>query len=85
MLRLLRGDPLETLSRKFGVEAHRLAAWRDDLLAGGKEALKGQRAGPVAGWSAPAAGRAQDRVANDGERGPSGGGRERLLCSQAWT
>jgi transposase len=43
MLRLLRGEPLETLSRELGVEAHRLAVWRDDFLEGGKEALKGQR------------------------------------------
>jgi hypothetical protein len=37
---LLRGEPLEVLSHEFGVEAHRLAAWRDDFLEGGKEALK---------------------------------------------
>jgi transposase-like protein len=43
VLRLLRGEPLETLSRELGVEAHRLAAWRDDFLEGGKEALRGQR------------------------------------------
>jgi transposase len=43
VLRLLRGEPLEALSRELGVEAHRLAAWRDDFLEGGKEALKGQR------------------------------------------
>jgi transposase len=43
VLRLLRGEPLETLSRGLGVEAHRLAAWRDDFPEGGKEALKGQR------------------------------------------
>src|ERR671918_1339545 len=43
VLRLLRGEPLEALSRELGVEAHRLAAWRDDFLDGGKEALKGQR------------------------------------------
>ena len=43
VLRLLRGEPLEVLSRELGVEAHRLAAWRDDFLEGGKEALKGQR------------------------------------------
>jgi transposase-like protein len=40
VLRLLRGEPLEVLSRELGVEAHRLAAWRDDFLEGGKEALK---------------------------------------------
>jgi transposase-like protein len=43
VLRLLRGEPLEVLSRELGVEAHRLAAWRDDFLEGGKEALKGRR------------------------------------------
>jgi transposase len=43
VLRLLRGEPLETLSRELGVGAHRLAAWRDDFLEGGKEALRGQR------------------------------------------
>ena len=43
VLRLLRGEPLEALSRELGVEAHRLAAWRDDFLDGGKESLKGQR------------------------------------------
>ncbi len=43
VLRLLRGEPLEALSRELGVEAHRLAAWRDDFLEGGKEGLKGQR------------------------------------------
>src|SRR5512132_1425933 len=44
VLRLLRGEPLEVLTRELGIEAHRLAAWRDDFLEGGKEALKGQRA-----------------------------------------
>jgi transposase len=43
VLRLLRGEPLDVLSRELGVEAHRLAAWRDDFLEGGKEGLKGQR------------------------------------------
>src|SRR5919199_2281506 len=43
VLRLLRGESLEELSRELKVEAHRLAAWRDDFLEGGKEGLKGQR------------------------------------------
>jgi transposase len=43
VLRLLRGESLEELSRELQVEAHRLAAWRDDFLEGGKEQLKGQR------------------------------------------
>jgi transposase len=44
VLRLLRGEPLEVVSRELGVEAHRLAAWREDFLEAGKEGLKGQRA-----------------------------------------
>jgi transposase len=43
VLRLLRGESLEELSRELQVEAHRLAAWRDDVLESGKEGLKGQR------------------------------------------
>ena len=43
VLRLLRGESLEELSRELQVEAHRLAAWRNDFLEGGKDALKGQR------------------------------------------
>ena len=46
VLRLLRGEKLDALSRELGVEAHRIAAWRDDFLSGGKEALKGRR-GPL--------------------------------------
>jgi transposase len=43
VLRLLRGESLQELSRELQVEAHRLAAWRDDFLESGKEGLKGQR------------------------------------------
>jgi transposase-like protein len=43
VLRLLRGEPLETLSRELGIEAHRLSAWRDEFLEAGKQGLKGQR------------------------------------------
>jgi transposase len=43
VLRLLRGESLEELSRELQVEAHRLAAWRDDFLAAGRQGLKGQR------------------------------------------
>jgi hypothetical protein len=41
VLRLLRGESLEELSRELKVEAHRLAAWRDDFLAASKQGLKG--------------------------------------------
>jgi transposase len=37
VLRLLRGESLEELSRELKIEAHRLAAWRDDFLEGGKQ------------------------------------------------
>jgi hypothetical protein len=43
VLRLLRGEPLDVLSRELQVEAHRLAAWRDDFLESGKDPLKGRR------------------------------------------
>jgi transposase-like protein len=51
VLRLLRGEPLEELSRELQVEAHRLAAWRDDFLAAGKHASKasGPTAAPMIG------------------------------------
>jgi hypothetical protein len=45
VLRLLRGEKLEELSRQLGVEAHRIAAWRDEFLEAGKESLKGKHAG----------------------------------------
>jgi hypothetical protein len=40
VLRLLRGDDLDLLSRELRVPAARLAAWRDAFLAGGQEAMK---------------------------------------------
>src|SRR5271165_4186939 len=43
VMRLLRGEKLEAVSRDVGVEAHRLAAWRDEFLDAGKEGLKGKR------------------------------------------
>jgi transposase len=46
VLRLLRGEDLDELSREMRVEAHRLAAWRDEFLAGGMEGLKAGPASP---------------------------------------
>jgi transposase-like protein len=40
VLRLLRGESLELLSRELGVTAATLSAWHDDFLAGGQAALK---------------------------------------------
>ena len=44
VLRLLRGESLELLSRELGVTAATLAGWRDDHLAGGQAALKSRPA-----------------------------------------
>ena len=40
VVRALRGESLDELSRELRVEAHRLQAWRDEFLAGGIERLK---------------------------------------------
>ena len=39
VLRLLRGEDLETVSRSLGVTAATLSSWRDSFLAGGEAAL----------------------------------------------
>jgi transposase len=39
VLRLLRGEDLETVSRSLGVTAATLATWREAFLAGGEAAL----------------------------------------------
>jgi hypothetical protein len=33
VVRLLRGEDIDTLARELRVEAHRLAAWRDEFVA----------------------------------------------------
>ncbi len=40
VLRLLRGEDIETLSRELGVTAATLSSWRDQFLAGGEANLK---------------------------------------------
>jgi hypothetical protein len=40
VLRLLRGEDLELLSRELGVMAAELGVWRDAFLAAGEAALK---------------------------------------------
>ena len=46
-LRLLRGEPVELLSRELGVEFFRLEAWRDKALAGIDASLKERKGDPV--------------------------------------
>lgn len=40
VLRLLRGEDIEMLSRELGVTAAKLSQWRDAFLAGGADGLK---------------------------------------------
>ena len=40
VMRLLRGESLETVSRETGVTAARLSQWRDQFLAGAQGALR---------------------------------------------
>jgi transposase len=40
VLRLLRGEALDILSRELGIPAARLATWREAFLAAGQEAMK---------------------------------------------
>ena len=40
VLRLLRGEDLEVLSRELSVSAAKLSRWREDFLAGGEAQLK---------------------------------------------
>lgn len=45
VLRVLRGEDLETLSRELGVTAAALSGWRDQFLEGGAANLKAREAG----------------------------------------
>jgi transposase-like protein len=44
VLRLLRGEDLETVSRSLGVTAATLSGWRDSFLAAGEAVLTGKPA-----------------------------------------
>ena len=44
ILRLLRGEPLDSVARELGVTAATLAQWREQFLAGGQTALKSRPA-----------------------------------------
>ena len=44
ILRLLRGEDLESLSREVGVTAATLSGWRDSFLDGGTAAMKSRPA-----------------------------------------
>ena len=44
VLRVLRGEDLDALSRELGVTAGTLAQWRDQFLSGGQAAVKSRPA-----------------------------------------
>jgi transposase len=46
-LRLLRGEPVEALSRELGVEIHRLEKWREKALLGIDNGLREREGDPV--------------------------------------
>jgi transposase-like protein len=46
VLRLLRGEDLDKLSRELGVTAATLSAWREDFLASGSANLKSRHPNP---------------------------------------
>ena len=47
VLRLFRGEPLETVSREVGVTAATLSGWRDQFLLAGTAALKSRHSDPA--------------------------------------
>ncbi len=47
VLRLLRGEPVEALSRELGIEIYRLEAWRECALAGMDAGLKARHNDPL--------------------------------------
>lgn len=47
VLRILRGESLDFLSRELGVEIYRLEQWRDAALAGMDEGLKSRSGDPL--------------------------------------
>ena len=46
-LRLLRGEPVELLSRQLGVEIFRLEQWREKAIAGIRCLAQGSKGDPV--------------------------------------
>jgi hypothetical protein len=47
VLRLLRGEPLDAVSREVGVEVYRLEQWREKALSGIDEALRDRTGDPL--------------------------------------
>ena len=54
-MRLLRGEPVDNLSRELGVEIYRLEEWRRKALLGMEEALRERIGDPLNTDSTPSA------------------------------
>lgn len=48
VLRLMRGEDLETVARESGTPLHELSDWRERYMQGGRENLKSKPGDPVA-------------------------------------
>ena len=73
VMRLLRGEDLDTVARPLRAEAHRLAAWCEEFMAVSVEGLRhGRRIRRIA----TPGGRAPDRLAHHGARGLQAAGRK---------
>jgi transposase-like protein len=77
VLRLLRGEDLELVSRELGVTAAELSAWRDAFLAGGEESLKTR---PADGRDVEI-GRLKAKVGDHGQRAAGGQDQAPVTCS----
>jgi len=49
VVRLMRGEEVDALSRELQVPAHHIARWREEFLAAGTDALKARARGPDRG------------------------------------
>ena len=50
VIRMLRGEPMDALSRELGVEVYRLEEWRDRALIAIEAGLKVNRPGFTGDW-----------------------------------
>ena len=70
VIEVLKGESLESLSRRHGVTAAKLSQWRDDFVAGGETRLKHREVAVEGRWCTdPAPSVSHDRP--PGHRGDS--------------
>ncbi len=49
VIRVMRGEEVDALSRELQVPAHQIARWREEFLSAGTDALKARARGPDRG------------------------------------